>query len=350
MKMKKIILFGLSLSLSLSLSVISLLPTQAISAGNQDNKLVVYTSRSKHLIEPFFKKYQKETGTTIEYINSKAPVLRQRLKTEGKNTPADLLMTVDAGNLWQATEEDLLAPLDTTILSKRVPSYLIDKKNRWVALTIRARTMVYSPQRVNTNQLNNYIRLADPQWKGRLCLRTSKKVYNQSLVAMLINHYGEEKVEQAVNGWVNNLASPPYAKDSHVIQAIANGKCDVGLVNTYYYGRKLLKNKDYADKVKLFWASQKSGEFGTHINVSGIGITKYSKNKVAAQKFIEWLVSDAVQNDFAGINLEHPVNLDTSNNVILKSWGKFKADQSPLYLAGKYQQQAVRLMDRAGYK
>ena len=208
-----------------------------ISPAPAADELVVYSARKEHLIKPLFDAYTQKTGVEITYITDKAGPLLARLKAEGGNTPADILMTVDAGNLWHAASEGTLVALDSPLLEQQVPANLRDPDKRWFGLSMRARTIVYSTERVKPEELTTYEALADPRWKGRLCLRTSKKVYNQSLVAMMIARHGEEKTEKIVRGWVDNLATQPFSNDTRTMQAIEAGQCDVAIVNTYYFGR-----------------------------------------------------------------------------------------------------------------
>jgi len=310
------------------------------------NEIVVYSARKEHLIKPLFDQYQEQTGTTIKYITDKAGPLLQRLKAEGARTPADILMTVDAGNLWHAAEQGVLASIESESLNSDVPAHLRDPENRWFGLSVRARTIIYNTDRVKPADLSTYEDLASDKWNGRLCLRTSKKVYNQSLVAMLIRRLGEEKTAQIVSGWVNNLALPPFSNDTKTIQAVAAGQCDVAIVNTYYFGR--MQKKDPYIKVALFWPNQQNS--GVHVNVSGAGITRHAKHKDAAVKLIEWLASDKAQGLFAELNMEYPVNQAVSSSKIVRNWGDFKADDINLSEAGRLQSQAVRLMDKAGYR
>ena len=214
----------------------------AVGTAWADEEVVVYSARNEQLIKPMFDAYTKETGVKIKFITDKEGPLMQRLKVEGENTPADLLLTVDAGNLWQAAQEGLLSPVKSKILSSNIPSYLRDPGNQWFGLSVRARTLVYNTQKLKPSELSTYEDLADPKWKGRLCLRTSKKVYNQSLVAMMIAEHGEVKTEQIVRGWVANLATDVFPDDTKLMEAIAAGQCDVGIANTYYYGRLIEKS------------------------------------------------------------------------------------------------------------
>ena len=310
------------------------------------DEVVVYSARKEHLIKPLFDRYTDETGVSIRYITDKAGPLLQRLQAEGKRTPADMLITVDAGNLWHAAENDVLAEINSPVLDANVPANLRDPKGRWFGLSERARTIVYSTERVTPDQLSSYEDLADPKWKGRLCLRTSKKVYNQSLVATLIARHGEEKAEQIVRGWVANLAAVPFSNDTKAMEAVAAGQCDVTIVNTYYFGRLQQGQPDI--KLALFWANQDSS--GTHINVSGAGVTRHAKHAEAAQKLLEWLSSETAQAEFAGRNMEYPVNPRVTPDPTVSAWGSFKADELNVNEAGRLQAAAIRLMDRAGYR
>lgn len=308
--------------------------------------ITVYSARKEHLIKPLFDAYTEKTGVQIRYITDKAAPLLARLKAEGVNTPADMLMTVDAGNLWQAAEEGVLSSVQSDVLQNNVPAHLRDPGNRWFGLSIRARTIVHSSDRVQPNELSSYEDLATPKWKGRLCLRTSKKVYNQSLVAMMIARHGEEKTSQILEGWVSNLATAPFSNDTKMMQAIAAGQCDVGIVNTYYFGR--LMKKDPNVKLALFWPNQ--DDAGVHINISGAGITQHAKNRDAAIRLLEWLSSTEAQQQFAALNMEYPVNPGVKPDALVASWGDFKADELNVALAGQLQTQAIKLMDRAGYR
>jgi len=227
-----------------------------------------------------------------------------------------------------------------------VPAHLRDPEERWFGLSMRARTIFYSPQRVDAKTLSTYEALAQPAWKGRLCLRTSKKVYNQSLVAMMIAQDGEAKTEQVVRGWVANLATDVFPNDTAMLEAIAAGQCDVGIANTYYFGRIAKERADFP--VKLFWANQASG--GAHVNVSGAGVTTHSRRIAAATRFLEWLSGPKAQAHFAAVNMEYPVNPAAAVDPLVQSWGRFEPSLINVAEAGRLQPAAVRLMDRAGYR
>ncbi len=308
--------------------------------------LTVYSARNEQLIKPVFDRYTEQTGVQIKFATGEAGVLIQRLAAEGAASPADLLMTVDAGELWHAAQLGLLQPVASSSLQRNIPASLRDPGGRWFGLSQRARTIAYSTARVDPAKLSTYEALTDASWKGRLCLRTSKKVYNQSLVAMMISEHGEQATEQVVRGWVANLATDPFANDTVLLEAIAAGQCDVGIVNTYYYGRIVKERPDFP--VKLFWANQKAG--GVHVNIAGAGVTASTKHAAAATRFLEWLSGPDAQAQFAGLNMEFPVNPAAATDPIVTGWGSFEASPINVAEAGRLQPVAVKLMDRAGYR
>jgi len=315
------------------------------------DEVVVYSARKEHLIKPLFDAYTKKTGTEIRYITDKAGPLLARLKSEGPRTPADMLITVDAGNLWHAAQQGVLGKVESATLDANIPAHLRDAEGRWFGLSVRARTIVYSTERVKPSELSTYEDLADPKWKGRLCLRTSKKVYNQSLVAMMIAELGVDKTEAIVRGWVVNLAAAPFSNDTKAMQAVAAGRCDVTIVNTYYFGR--LQKKQPGIALAIFWPNQTgdgdSGR-GVHVNVSGAGITASARHRDAAVKLLEWFSSPEAQQMFAGLNMEYPANPAVPPTAEVEAWGSFKADSIGVGEAGRLQPEAVKLMDRAGYR
>lgn len=310
------------------------------------SEVVVYSARNEQLIKPLFDAYTKETGVTVKFITDKEGALLQRLKAEGANTPADMLITVDAGNLWEAAREGLLKPVQSKTLSANIPANLRDPGNQWFGLSVRARTVYYNTQKVKPADLSTYEALGDAKWKGRLCLRTSKKVYNQSLVAMLIAEHGEPKTEQIVKSWVGNLATDPFPDDTKMLEAIAAGQCDVGIANTYYFGRLMEKKPNLP--LATFWPNQRGS--GVHINVSGAGVVKHAKHEKEAVALLEWLASDKAQNLFADVNMEYPVNPGVKSDPVVAAWGTFKQNPLNVAKAGELQADAVKLMDRAGYK
>ncbi|OAI94970.1 MULTISPECIES: extracellular solute-binding protein [Pseudomonas] len=314
-------------------------------AAQAADEVVVYSSRIDELIKPVFDAYTAKTGVKIKFITDKEAPLMQRIKAEGENGVADLLLTVDAGNLWQAEQMGILQPIKSDVIDANIPQKYRASSHEWTGLSLRARTIVYSTERVKPGELTTYEALADKQWEGRLCLRTAKKVYNQSLTATMIETHGEARTEELVKGWVNNLSTDVFSDDNAVINAIAAGQCDVGIVNTYYYGR--LHQADPKLPVKLFWPNQ--GDRGVHVNLSGIGLTKHAPHPEAAKKLVEWMTGEEAQKMFAGINQEFPANPKVAPSEEVAAWGSFKADDLPVEVAGKRQAEAIRLMDRAGW-
>ena len=308
--------------------------------------VVVYSARAEQLIKPIFDAYTAETGVPIQYITDSEQPLIQKLKAEGDSGRADMLLTVDAGNLWYASDEGVLRPTRSETLATNIPGHLRDPDNEWFAMSVRARTIVYDTRSVDPSELTGYADLADEKWAGKLCLRTSAKVYNQSLVAMLIAMLGEQETELIVRGWVKNLATEVFPNDTKLIQAIEAGQCQVGIVNTYYFGRLQRENAEIP--VAVFWPSAETG--GVHVNVSGAGVTRHAKNPDGAVKLLEWMSSDAAQHLLGGDNMEYPANPAIAPHPLVASWGSFDAMTMNVAQAGYYQGDAVKLMDRAGYR
>lgn len=309
------------------------------------DEVVVYSSRIDELIKPVFDAYTKETGVKVKFITDKEAPLMQRIKAEGSNATADLLLTVDAGNLWQAEQMGILQPIKSAVIDANIPPQYRASSHDWTGLSLRARTIAYATDRVKPEELSTYEALAGKKWEGRLCLRTAKKVYNQSLTATLIETHGAEKTEEILKGWVNNLSTDVFSDDVAVLKAIEAGQCDVGIVNTYYYGR--LHKEQPQLPIKLFWPNQ--ADRGVHVNLSGIGLTRHAPHKEAAIKLVEWMTGPQAQKIFADVNQEFPANPKVEPSAEVAAWGKFKADSLPVEVAGKRQAEAIRLMDRAGW-
>lgn len=323
-------------------SIIACLAATSASAA----EVVVYSARNEQLIKPLFDAYTKETGVEIRFITDKEGALMERLKAEGVNTPADILLTVDAGNLWAASQEGLFKPVQSKSLNDNVPVHLRDPGKQWFGLSVRARTIFYNNRKASPGDLSTYEDLGNAKWKGRLCLRSSKKVYNQSLVAMMIAEHGEARAEEIVKSWVANLATEPFSDDTKMLEAIAAGQCHVGIANTYYFGRLMEKKPDLP--LSIFWANQQAS--GVHVNVSGAGVVKHARHEKEAVALLEWLSSAKAQNMFADVNMEYPVNPAVKPDTVVAGWGSFKQNPMNLAKAGELQAAAVKLMDRAGYR
>ena len=324
-----------------------LLPLFIIFSCAKDSiELTVYTSRQPQLIEPIVEQFTNETGIKINLLSGNAQELMERIDIEGEDSPADIFMTVDAGVLWQAAERDILAKIDSEILNENIPAHLRDSKNEWFGLSKRARTIVFSSDQFKDNDFSTYEDLADPKWKGKLCLRTSKKVYNRSLIASMIDVYGFDKSKEVVSGWVSNLATEVFSNDTNALKAVSSGQCGVTIVNTYYLAR-LLDDPEY-NNLSLFWANQ--SDRGVHVNISGAGVVKTSKNKKNAVLFLEYLSSNRAQDFYASANKEYPVLIGAKIDESLENWGSFSEHTINVSKLGSLQKEAVFLAQEVGYK
>lgn len=330
------------------IALLAAMAATAVTACEQAPKgqtVTVYSSRSHYGAESVFVAFTRSTGIKVEFFEGNNNEVLERLKTEGERTNADLLLTVDAGNLWNAAEQSLLQPVESEVLTANIPAHLRDPGNQWFAIATRVRTIMYNPARVNPSELSTYEALGDPKWKGRLCLRTSSAIYNQSLLASLIAIHGEEATERIVRGWIAN--EPIYINgDTQILEAIAAGRCDVAITNHYYLARLLAKDSTLS--VAPFWADQAGS--GVHVNISGGGVTRHAKNRAAAIKLLEYLSTPEAQRLLASSSFEYPANPAVEPHVILARFGSFKPQSVGVAAAGAYQAAAVRLADRANYR
>ncbi len=312
----------------------------------------VYSARKESLIKPILKDFSKATGIRVNLVTGEADALIKRLEIEGRNSPADVLLTVDAARLYRAREQGLLQQLPQGFAAERVPDRYRDNHNFWIGLSVRARIIAYASARVDVSRLSVYAQLADPEWRGKLCVRSSSNIYNQSLLASRIAHLGPEQAEAWARGLVANFARDPKGGDRDQIKAVAAGQCQLALVNTYYVGgmqaSRLKPEREAVAKVAVFWPDQEGT--GAHVNVSGIGITRASKNTEEALRLIEFLLGDEAQHWYAETNFEYPVVDGIPVSETLRGWGEFKADTLSLEQLGKLNSEAVRIMDRVGWK
>lgn len=313
----------------------------------------VYSARKEALIKPLLDSFEKETGIEVNIITGKADGLIKRLSVEGSSSPADILITVDAARLERAKDLGLFQSVDSETLTSRIPAKYRDNEKKWFGLSLRSRVIVYSKDRVkNSDDIDGYFDLTDETWNKKLCVRSSSNIYNQSLLASIIAHKGSEKAEKWAKGLVNNFARKPKGGDRDQIKAVAAGQCDLALVNTYYVGgmqdSSKQSEKDAVDRVAIYWPDQDGR--GAHMNVSGIGVLKASKNKDNAIKLIEYLLSDEAQQWYGEVNYEYPVVAGTPISQTLKGWGEFKQDDLSLTKLGKFNAEAVKIMDRVGWR
>ena len=312
----------------------------------------IYTHRHYDSDKILFKKFTDVTGIEVNVIKGSADQLIQRLQSEGKNSPADILLTVDAGRLVRAKDMGLLEPVSSKILTKNFPEMMRDSENHWFGLSVRARVIAYAKDRIKAHELSTYEDLADPKWRGKIVVRSSNNIYNQSLLASLINKNGSKKALEWAKSVRKNMARKPRGNDRDQARAVASGVADLAIINTYYLG--LLANssdkadREVAEKLNIFFPNQDGR--GTHINVSGAAVTKSSKNKKEAIKFLEFLTEKENQRTFSEANYEYPLDYNNSKSKIHLKWGRFKADNIDLSILGKNNAEAVKIFDLAGWE
>ncbi len=312
----------------------------------------VYSARKEALILPLLEKFKAETGIDFNLITAKADELLKRLESEGRSTPADVFITTDAGRLQRAKEAGVLRAVNNPELDARIPQHLRDSENHWFGMSRRARVIFYARDRVDVKELSTYEALGDPRWKGRICIRSSSNIYNQSLVASMIEAQGVEEAEAWARGLVANFARNPAGGDTDQLRAAAAGQCDIAIANTYYYGRLVKSDKEtdreVAESLGLFWPNQDGR--GAHVNVSGAAVTKHAKHPEAAERLLEFMAGAESQTWYGEVNLEYPVTDDVQSSDLLKSFGEFKGDSLNLSRLGENNRAAVQLMDRAGWR
>jgi iron(III) transport system substrate-binding protein len=332
--------------IALALAALAGLGTGALAQGEVN----VYSYRQPQLIDPLLKAFTDKTGIRTNVVYASAG-LNERMKAEGRNSPADLLFTVDAGRLSEAKDAGLTQPVDSAVLASLVPAQFRDPDKQWFGLTMRGRVVYASKDRVKQNDIT-YEELADPKWKGKICIRSGQHVYNTSLIATIIAHKGEAFAEKWLTGVKNNLAHRPAGGDREQARDIAAGKCDLALGNTYYMAimmrnEKVPEQKKWAAAIKLLFPNAE--DRGTHVNISGMALAKYAPNKANAIKLMEFLASDEAQKLYANANNEYPVSPRVPPSDIVRGWGPIKADALPLENIGKYRKRASELVDKVNF-
>ncbi len=315
-------------------------------------ELTVYSHRHYDSDAVLFKQFTEETGIKVNVVKGSADQLIQRLASEGKNSPADVLLTVDAGRLHRAKAAGVLQPVKSKALAKNVPASMRDPEGHWYGMTVRSRVIVFAKDRVKPGTLSTYEALAKPEWKGRVVARSSSNIYNQSLLASIIAANGSDKALVWAKAIRKNMARSPRGSDRDQARAVAAGLADVAIMNTYYLGilanSSVAADREVAAKVGVFFPNQDGR--GAHINVSGGGVAVGSKNKKEAIRFLEFLTSAKSQETFGKVNYEYPVVIKNNQSELLKSWGTFKADKVNLSLLGAKNAEAVKLFDLAGWE
>ena len=323
------------------------------SASAQDKVLNLYSSRHYQTDEALYANFTKQTGIKINRIEGGEDPLIERIRNEGARSPADVLITVDAGRLWRAEQVGLFQPVKSATLESRIPANLREPSGLWYGFSTRARVIAYNKAKVQAGEIRNYEDLADAKWKGRVCMRSSTNVYNLSLLGALIDHLGEAKAEAWAQSVRNNLAQEPKGGDTDQLKAVAAGQCDVTVSNQYYYARLLRSSKpderEVGEKIGIVFPNQAT--WGTHVNISGAGVLKNAPNREAAIKFLEYLASDEAQRYFADGNNEWPaVKSVKVDNPVLKMLGEFKQDPLNVAVLGKNQPSSQKVYDRVAWK
>ncbi|MTI85082.1 MAG: Fe(3+) ABC transporter substrate-binding protein [Firmicutes bacterium] len=327
--------------------------TNGNDTSSADNGVVnLYSDRHYDTDEELFQLFTKETGVKVNVVKGKSDELIERLDREGKDTNADLLITADAGRLHRAKVKELLQPVTSEALANSIPANLRDPDKQWFGLTVRARVMVYDKDRIKPAELSTYEDLTSPKWQGKILVRSSNNIYNQSLLASFIAVNGEEQAKEWAAGMVDNMAREPKGNDRDQAKAVVAGEGDIAIMNTYYIGKMLNSSEPeevkVAKKLGVFFPNQNTT--GTHINVSGVGLTKHSKNKENAIKLMEFLAGETAQKQFVEANYEYPVNPNVEPSELLSSWGDFKTQDINLSLLGEYNRKAVEVFDQVGWK
>ncbi len=330
--------------------ILIFLSTTYISAQEIVN---VYSHRHYAVDKKLYKIFKEQTGIKVNLIKASSSELIKRILHEGEYTTADVLLTTDVGMLQLAKSKNIFQSINSKFLNETIPKHLKDENNLWFAMTKRARVIAYNIDKIKKNELSTYKNLTSAKWKKKIVITKSNEVYNQSLLASFIVKDGYENAKKWASGIKNNMARKPKGVDKDSFRAIAAGIGDIAIANTYYLGQ-LINSKSYSDiataeVIGVFFPNQAKNESGTHINISGAGLVKYSKNKNNAIKFIEFLASVKAQEKFAEVNFEYPVNKNAKISKLLKSWGSFKEDKTSLYKIGNKNKQAVILFDEVNW-
>jgi iron(III) transport system substrate-binding protein len=330
----------------LAAAATALLATAGAAAAQTD--VNVYTYRETKLIQPLFDAFTKDTGIKVNVISASSG-LEQRIKTEGANSPADVLLTVDIGRLEDAVQAGITQPIKSDLVDKAVPPQYRDPEGHWYGVSMRARVLYASKDRVKQSAIS-YEELADPKWKGKICIRSGQHIYNNALVAAFIAHHGAAKAEEWLKGVKANLAQKPSGGDRETARDVAAGKCDLGVGNTYYWALmndKEADKKSWAEATRVILPTFQGG--GTHVNLSGVVLAKHAPNKANAMKLIEWLVSDKAQHMHADLNYEYPVRAGIAINPTIAGYGPLNADPMPLSKIAEYKKVAANLVDKVGF-
>lgn len=362
--MKKLLVIVLGLFIVMGLAACGQAAEPTVEEVTEENKVAedettklsdvvnIYTDRHYDTDQDLYDRFTEETGIKVNVVKAKSDELLERLSNEGEDTEADLLVTSDVGRLYRAGEKDLVKAFDSAVVEANVPESLRSKDNMWSALTIRARVITYDKNKLDPSTLSTYEALTGPEWEGKVVIRSSSNIYNQSLLASFIGLNGEEAAKEWAAGIVKNMAREPQGNDRDQMKAVVAGEGDVAIVNTYYVGKLLNSSDPYevevGEKIGVFFPNQSTN--GTHINISGAALTKHGKHSDAATLLIEYLTGASAQSDYANANYEYPVNAEVEPSELLKSFGEFKVQDIDLSLLGANNKKAVEIFNEVGWK
>lgn len=337
----------------LSIIIAAVLAASFVGCAAEEEKVVnIYTDRHYDTDQELYDAFTEETGIVVNVVKAGSDELLERLSTEGEDTEADLLVTSDVGRLYRAGEMDVIKSFESGVIESNVPEHLRSTDNLWTALTVRARVITYALDRVDPSTLSTYEALTEPQWEGKVVVRSSGNIYNQSLLASFIALNGEAAAKEWAAGLVANMARTPEGNDRDQMKAVVAGEGDVAIVNTYYVGKLLNSSDDYevevGQQIGVFFPNQETN--GTHINISGAALTKYGSHSDEAIKLLEYLTGKKAQADYANANYEYPVNEAVEPSDLLKSFGEFEIQDIDLSLLGEYNDEAVRIFNEVGWK
>ncbi|KAA0009818.1 Fe(3+) ABC transporter substrate-binding protein [Billgrantia pellis] len=312
----------------------------------------LYSARHYDSDETLYQAFTEQTGIKVNLLEGESDQLIERIQREGVASPADVMITVDAGRLWRAEQEGIFQSVESDVLDERLPESMRHPEGKWFGFSQRVRAILYNPENIDPSEITSYEDLADPQLEGEVCIRSSNNIYNQSLLASMIEHHGAEAAEEWAQGIVNNMARDPEGGDTDQIKAVASGECDLAVANHYYYVRLLESDdaaeREVAEKVDILFPNQ--GDRGTHVNVGGAGVVEGAPNRENAIRFLEFLASDEAQKIFAAGNYEFPVVEGVKLSETLESWGEFKKDDLNVSILGENNPEAIRIFDRVGWR
>ncbi|MGR2739897.1 Fe(3+) ABC transporter substrate-binding protein [Billgrantia sp. Q4P2] len=333
-------------------------PLAAVLAGSAfataaaANEVNLYSARHYDVDEQLYQAFTDETGIKVNLLEGDSDQLIERIQREGVASPADVMITVDAGRLWRAEEDGIFQGIESDVLAERLPDAMRHPEGKWFGFSQRVRAIFFNPENVDPSEITSYEDLTDPRWEGEVCIRSSNNIYNQSLLASMIEHHGEEGAEEWAQGIVNNLARQPEGGDTDQIKAVAAGECDLAVANHYYYVRLInsddAADREVAEKVGILFPNQ--DDRGIHVNVGGAGVVATSPNRENAIRFLEFLASDTAQEIFAAGNYEYPVVEGVKMDETLESWGELKKDEINVSILGENNPEAIRIFDRVGWR